>query len=97
MLRTLGELRLSAGTLERAAAHLRRALDRWTELSLPVFRARTLRDPARPHDLLGDRPTARALRTEALETFQLYGTREFAELRAAAAETEGAPEATTGR
>ncbi|MFE4053905.1 BTAD domain-containing putative transcriptional regulator [Streptomyces sp. YIM B13518] len=81
MLRTLGELYLSAGALGKAAAYLEQALDRWTQLSLPVFRARTLRDQALLHEKLGDSITAHALRQEALETFQLYGTRERTEIR----------------
>ncbi|WP_309504831.1 BTAD domain-containing putative transcriptional regulator [Streptomyces sp. KM273126] len=83
LLRTLGELHLARGSMERAESYLRQALDLWTPLSLPVFRARTLRDLARLHDLIGDPPTARALRQEAMETFQLYGTREFTEIRTA--------------
>ncbi|ULR54004.1 AfsR/SARP family transcriptional regulator [Streptomyces deccanensis] len=82
MLRTLGELHLARGRVDHASACLRQALDLWTRLGHPVFRARTLRDLSRLHEALGDRPAARALRREALLTFQLYGTREYAELRA---------------
>ncbi|MFJ1665053.1 AfsR/SARP family transcriptional regulator [Streptomyces bottropensis] len=82
VLRTLGELHLAQGRVDHASACLRQALDLWTRLRHPVFRARTLRDLSRLHELLGDRPGAHALRREALLTFQLYGTREYAELRA---------------
>uniref|UniRef100_A0AAU2A1B7 Tetratricopeptide repeat protein n=1 Tax=Streptomyces sp. NBC_00093 TaxID=2975649 RepID=A0AAU2A1B7_9ACTN len=82
VLRTLGELHLSGGALEPAAACLEQALDRWTRLSLPLFRARTLRDLARLHELRGDGPAALAMRREALRTFRRYGTREATELRA---------------
>jgi hypothetical protein len=69
--------------VDHASACLGQALDLWTRLRHPVFRARTLRDLSRLHELVGDLPRARALRQEALLTFQLYGTREYAELRAA--------------
>lgn len=82
VLRTLGELHLSGGELEPAATCLEQALDRWTRLSLPLFRARTLRDLARLHELRGDGPAALAMQREALRTFRRYGTREAAELRA---------------
>ncbi|MFM9593103.1 AfsR/SARP family transcriptional regulator [Streptomyces scabiei] len=83
LLRTLGELHLAQGRVDHASACLGQALDLWTRLRHPVFRARTLRDLSRLHALVGDRPRARALRQEALLVFQLYGTREYAELRAA--------------
>ncbi len=82
LLRTLGELHLAQRRVDHASACLGQALDLWTRLRHPVFRARTLRDLSRLHELVGDRSRARALRQEALLTFQLYGTREYAELRA---------------
>ena len=82
VLRTLGELHLSGGALEPAAVCLEQALEQWTRLSLPLFRARTLRDLARLHELRGDGPTTLAMRQEALRTFRLYSTREESEIRA---------------
>ncbi|MFM9695486.1 AfsR/SARP family transcriptional regulator [Streptomyces europaeiscabiei] len=94
LLRTLGELHLAQGRVDHASACLRQALDLWTRLRHPVFRARTLRDLSRLHELLGDRPGARALRQEALLSFRLHGTREYAELRAV---EEQDPSAVPGR
>ncbi|QFR03055.1 tetratricopeptide repeat protein [Streptomyces phaeolivaceus] len=94
LLRTLGELHLAQGRVDHASACLRQALDLWTRLRHPLFRARTLRDLSRLHELLGDRPGARALRQEALLTFRRYGTREYAELRAV---EETDPSAVPGR
>ncbi|MEU7477106.1 BTAD domain-containing putative transcriptional regulator [Lentzea sp. NPDC042327] len=44
--RTLGEAALARGSDDEAAGLLRDALDRWTALGLPIWRARTMRDLA---------------------------------------------------
>ncbi|MBP2324414.1 tetratricopeptide (TPR) repeat protein [Kibdelosporangium banguiense] len=46
MTRTLGEVHLAAGDLVAAQETLGAALDLWTELDLPLWQARTLRDLA---------------------------------------------------
>jgi hypothetical protein len=57
-----------------------KALSLWDELTLPVFRARTLRDLAALHRRRGDLTTADATLREALEIFSLYRSREYEEL-----------------
>ncbi|GLZ29502.1 SARP family transcriptional regulator [Lentzea sp. NBRC 105346] len=44
--RTQGEFALAQGELDEATASLTEALGQWTELGLPIWRARTLRDLA---------------------------------------------------
>ena len=44
--RTLGEYALATGDLPAATTHLRTALTLWTELDLPLWQARTMRDLA---------------------------------------------------
>lgn len=71
VLRTLGELHLAQGRPHDARDHLERALRWWEALSLPLFRARTLRSLAE----LGDE----AAWDEALAVFQQHGAREARE------------------
>jgi DNA-binding SARP family transcriptional activator/tetratricopeptide (TPR) repeat protein len=71
VLRTLGELELAEGRTEEARHHLERSLRWWEALSLPLFRARTLRDLA----ALGDQ----AAWVEALAIFRRHGAREARE------------------
>jgi tetratricopeptide (TPR) repeat protein len=78
-LRTLGDLHLGEGRLAEADRYLAGSLRLWQALDLPLGRARTLRDLARLAQAAGDPQTARARLGEALETFQLYGTREATE------------------
>ncbi|WP_199441998.1 AfsR/SARP family transcriptional regulator [Umezawaea beigongshangensis] len=79
MRRTLGELELAAGNPGEASRHLEHAVQWWNALSLPVWRARTLRDLASAHDALGDAASARATWDEALAIFHLHGSREATE------------------
>ncbi|MFF9035919.1 BTAD domain-containing putative transcriptional regulator [Streptomyces sp. NPDC014892] len=78
--RTIGELHLAAGRLDEALAHLTAARDQWSALRLDLFRARTDRDLADLHRRRGDTEAAETARTEALETFLRFGTREYTEL-----------------
>ncbi|WP_086661593.1 AfsR/SARP family transcriptional regulator [Lentzea kentuckyensis] len=73
VLRTLGELELAQGRTEEARHHLERSLRWWEALSLPIFRARTLRDLS----ALGDD----AAWAEALAIFRRHGAREAREGR----------------
>ncbi|MET8761016.1 BTAD domain-containing putative transcriptional regulator [Lentzea sp. NPDC004782] len=81
MLRTLGEMDLAEGRFVEAHRHLDRALQWWDALSLPVWRARTLRDLATTLDGLGERADADRAWTEALGVFRLHGCREAREPR----------------
>ncbi|MCP3803053.1 tetratricopeptide repeat protein [Allokutzneria sp. A3M-2-11 16] len=77
--RTSGELALATGDGELASALLRGSLARWTELGLPLWRARTLRDLAAA--IAADHPDeATAHWDEALALFQASRAREAAEL-----------------
>ncbi|CRK60910.1 putative regulatory protein [Alloactinosynnema sp. L-07] len=73
--RTLGELHLALGDLDRARELLGDALAKWTELGLPLWRGRTLRDlaAADPAAAAEHWAAARAL-------FAQTGARELAEL-----------------
>jgi DNA-binding SARP family transcriptional activator/tetratricopeptide (TPR) repeat protein len=82
ILRTMGELHLARGDHPEAEAHLYRSIALWEELGLPLFRARCQRDLARLREANGRREEAEALRSAAMETFSLFGTREYEELLA---------------
>ncbi|HVK24392.1 MAG TPA: BTAD domain-containing putative transcriptional regulator [Actinokineospora sp.] len=73
--RTLGELHLAIGDLDQARDLLSDALAKWTELGLPLWRGRTLRDLAAADPTAADEhwAAARAL-------FAETGARELAEL-----------------
>ncbi|WP_436493159.1 BTAD domain-containing putative transcriptional regulator [Actinokineospora sp. HUAS TT18] len=73
--RTLGELHLALGDLDKAKELLVDALARWTELGLPLWRGRTLRDLAAADAQSADEhwAAARAL-------FAETGARELTEL-----------------
>lgn len=75
-LRTLGECELAAGRLDDAEQHLTAAAALWSDLGLPLPRARTLRDLAAVREAAGDRAAAGALRAEAREVFTSYEARE---------------------
>ncbi|WP_157254944.1 AfsR/SARP family transcriptional regulator [Nonomuraea typhae] len=79
-LRTLGELFLSEGRLYPAETYLRQARERWRTLRAELFVARTERDLALVYEALGESATATSIRADAIETFRLYGAREYAEL-----------------
>jgi DNA-binding SARP family transcriptional activator/tetratricopeptide (TPR) repeat protein len=79
-LRTLGELHLSAGRLDAAERHFDAAMRIWDALDIPLFRARTLRDIALMCEARGAMAAAALARAEAVETFRVYGAREYAEL-----------------
>jgi DNA-binding SARP family transcriptional activator/tetratricopeptide (TPR) repeat protein len=81
MLRTLGELALAAGRFLEARVHLERSIQWWDALTLPVWRARALRDLATTLDALGDTAGAETAWTEAVGTFRLHGSREAREPR----------------
>ncbi|GLZ40650.1 AfsR/SARP family transcriptional regulator [Actinokineospora sp. NBRC 105648] len=77
--RTLGELALAQGDLLNARALLSDALTRWTELALPLWQARTLRDLAAAEAT--DAPeAAQAHWRRAVELFTEAATRETTEL-----------------
>jgi uncharacterized protein HemY len=81
ILRTLGELELAEGRTDEAVRHLEQSLSWWSALSLPLWRARTLRAVI---DLMEatDRPEeADRARAEAMEIFLAHGSREASELR----------------
>jgi DNA-binding SARP family transcriptional activator len=79
-LRTLGEAHLAERRWPEAERDLRAAIRIWQAIDLPLNRARTLRDLADTLDGAGDAAAAATVRAEAIETFRLYGVREFAEL-----------------
>lgn len=81
LLRTLGELEQAVGRPEVAHRYLERSLQWWDALSLPVWRARTLRDLASVLVALGDRPEADRVWAEALAIFERHGSREAREPR----------------
>ncbi|UVS82274.1 Regulatory protein AfsR [Actinokineospora sp. UTMC 2448] len=81
MLRTLGELELAAGRLAEAHHFLNHALQWWEALSLPVWRARTLRDLAQVLAGMGQAAEADAAWAEASAAFAGHGTREAVEPR----------------
>jgi tetratricopeptide (TPR) repeat protein len=85
ILRTLGELWLATGDLARAIDELTEARDRFHRLDFPLFRARAERDLAEAYRRRGDLDAARRMRSAALATFAAYGSREHAEMAAAAA------------
>jgi DNA-binding SARP family transcriptional activator/predicted negative regulator of RcsB-dependent stress response len=73
--RTLGELALATGDLDEAAASLAKALAMWTELGLPLWQARTLRDLAAATDdaTRWDQAMALFAQTDAREAAELAG------------------------
>ncbi|MEQ0565752.1 BTAD domain-containing putative transcriptional regulator [Amycolatopsis sp. NEAU-NG30] len=81
MLRTLGELELAAGRFLAARTYLERSVQWWDALTLPVWRARALRDLATTLDALGETARAEAAWTEAMGIFRLHGSREAGEPR----------------
>jgi DNA-binding SARP family transcriptional activator len=78
--RTLGELHLSAGRLDAAERHFDAALRIWDALDIPLFRARTLRDIALMCEARGASAAASLAWAESVETFKVYGAREYAEM-----------------
>ncbi len=78
--RTLGELHLSAGRLDAAERHFDAAMRIWDALDVPLFRARTLRDVALMCEARGASAAASLAWAEAVETFKVYGAREYAEM-----------------
>ncbi|MFD9738328.1 BTAD domain-containing putative transcriptional regulator [Umezawaea sp. NPDC059074] len=81
LLRTLGELEHAAGRPDVAHRYLERSLQWWDALSLPVWRARTLRDLSAVLAALGDQDGADGAWTEALVIFERHGSREAREPR----------------
>ncbi|MBC6446863.1 AfsR/SARP family transcriptional regulator [Actinokineospora xionganensis] len=75
MTRTVGELHLALGELPRAREALLDALAKWSELELPLWQARTLRDLAAADPERADEHWARAR-----ELFAQTGARELAEI-----------------
>ena len=85
VLRTLGELDLASGRLAEARRFLDHSLQWWDALSLPVWRARTLRDLSLVHAGLGEQAAADEVWTRARDLFVEFGTREAREPRPAPA------------
>ncbi|KDN16293.1 AfsR/SARP family transcriptional regulator [Amycolatopsis rifamycinica] len=81
MLRTLGELELVRGEPESARRHLELALTWCDALSLPLWRARNLRDLAAAQRALGRQAESDATHAEAQALFTRYGAREAGEPR----------------
>jgi DNA-binding SARP family transcriptional activator/tetratricopeptide (TPR) repeat protein len=79
--RTLGELELAQGRPAAAKELLEHALHWWDALSLPLWRARTLRDLSVAHAAAGDPAAADAAWAEASAIFGRHGSREAAEPR----------------
>jgi tetratricopeptide (TPR) repeat protein len=80
-LRTLGELELSEGRLDRALVALRRALELWQALRVPFGEALTWKLLGRAQDAAGDPIAARASLRQALVLFErLDNAGEVAEL-----------------
>ncbi|WP_018683432.1 AfsR/SARP family transcriptional regulator [Actinokineospora enzanensis] len=77
--RTLGELSLAAGDSCTARVTLSEALARWTELGLPLWQARTLRDLAAA-EVTDDPAAGVATWARARALFAQTGTREIGEL-----------------
>jgi len=78
--RTLGEWRLAAGDHAGARVVLTDLLPVWNDLSLPLWRARTLRDLGAVHARLGDVEGADRSWDEAVGLFTRLGTREMGEV-----------------
>ncbi|MFI6099796.1 BTAD domain-containing putative transcriptional regulator [Lentzea sp. NPDC051213] len=78
--RTLGEWRLASGDYSGALVVLTDALASWTDLGLPLWRARTLRDLGAVHACRGDGPGADRCWDEAAGLFARLGTRESGEV-----------------
>lgn len=78
--RTLGEWRLAAGDLAGARTVLTDLMPVWNELSLPLWRARSLRDLGAVHARLGDVEGADRSWREAAGVFTRLGTREREEV-----------------
>jgi DNA-binding SARP family transcriptional activator/tetratricopeptide (TPR) repeat protein len=81
VLRTLGELELASGRLAEARRFLDHSMERWEALSLPVWRARTLRDLSIVHSRTGEHDLADEAWTEAQGIFTRHGTHEAGEPR----------------
>ncbi|GHH44643.1 AfsR/SARP family transcriptional regulator [Lentzea cavernae] len=81
MRRTLGEWRLAAGDHAGAQEVLTDLMPVWNDLSLPLWRARTLRDLGAVHARLGDVASADRSWDEAAVLFARLGTREQGEVR----------------
>ncbi|MFE0021200.1 BTAD domain-containing putative transcriptional regulator [Amycolatopsis sp. NPDC059021] len=81
VLRTLGEWELALGTPEAALDYLRRSLNRWGQLRLPLWRARTLRSRAIALSVLGKNDEAESAWSEAESIFAAHGSREAGEPR----------------
>ncbi|RDI19289.1 AfsR/SARP family transcriptional regulator [Lentzea flaviverrucosa] len=80
VLRTLGELELARGRPEEACRQLGLSLQWWDALSLPLWRARSLRDMAVAHRVLGRPAEAGRAWDEARALFVRHGSREATEL-----------------
>ncbi|WP_143264434.1 tetratricopeptide repeat protein, partial [Amycolatopsis kentuckyensis] len=81
ILRTLGELELAVGDPEAAKPMLKRALEWWDALGLPLWRARTLRDLSVVLAVEGDEVGSDRAWTEAHELFERHHSREVGEPR----------------
>ncbi|MEU7788519.1 BTAD domain-containing putative transcriptional regulator [Amycolatopsis sp. NPDC049159] len=89
MLRTLGELDLVRGEPDAARRHLELALTWCDALSLPLWRARNLRDLAAAQRALGRHAESDATHAEAHALFARYGAREAGEPRMAVKTASG--------
>jgi hypothetical protein len=93
MLRTLGELDLARGAPESAQRPLELALTWCDALSLPLWRARNLRDLALAQQALGRPAESDATHAEAQAIFARHGAREAGEPRMTVKTTSGTEEA----
>ena len=99
--RTLGELELAQGRPAAAKELLEHALHWWDALSLPLWRARTLRDLSVALAAAGDPAAADAAWAEASAIFGRHGSREGAEPRPSVVPSQnrltGSPETRAAR